>query len=156
MASPIPVHFAASTSTILPSALCALCAVSTSISQWGGGGGGGSGGHAGVNVVQRKETRRSSSSTTTTLLNLEVAAQVRVSEFVNFASQTLFSTMQFNFILSWSLGENILGPGGKFLCLPPHCPNDESTHFLKGEGTVRVGASEKGLGFRIIRVSPPT
>jgi len=81
MASPIPVHVAASTSTILPSA---LCAVSTSISQWGGGGGGG--GHAGVNGVQRKETRRSSSSTTTTLLNLEVAAQVRVSEFVNFAS----------------------------------------------------------------------
>jgi hypothetical protein len=104
MASPIPVHVAASTSTILPSA---LCAVSTSISQWGGG----SGGHAGVNVVQRKETRRSSSSTTTTLLNLEVAAQVRVSE---------------------------------------------STHFLKDEGTVRVGASEKGLGFRIIRVSTPT
>lgn len=92
MASPIPVHFAASTSTILPSA---LCAVSTSISQWGGGGG-----LAGVNVVQRKETRRSSSSTTTTLLNLEVAAQVRVSEFVNFASQTLFPTMQFNIILS--------------------------------------------------------
>ncbi|CAK9257993.1 unnamed protein product [Sphagnum jensenii] len=71
MASPIPVHVAASTSTILPSA---LCAVSTSISQWGGGGGGG---HAGVNVVQRKETRRSSSSTTTTLLNLEVAAQIK-------------------------------------------------------------------------------
>lgn len=118
MASPIPVHVAASTSTILPSALCALCAVSTSISQWGGGGGG----HAGVNVVQRKETRRSSSSATTTLLNLEVAAQVRVSEFVNFASQTLFPTMQFNIILSWSLGENILGPGGKFLWLPHIVP----------------------------------
>jgi hypothetical protein len=125
MASPIPVHVAASTSTILPSALCALCAVSTSISQWGGGGGGGGGsggGHAGVNVVQRKETRRSSSSTTTTLLNLEVAAQVRVSAFVNFASQTLFPTMQFNIILSWSLGENILGPGGKFLWLPHIAP----------------------------------
>ncbi len=116
MASPVPVHVAASTSTILPSA---LCAVSTSISQWGGGGGGG---HAGVNVVQRKETRRSSSSTTTTLLNLEVAAQVRVSEFVNFASQTLFPTMQFDIILSWSLGENILGPGGKFLWLPHIAP----------------------------------
>ncbi len=38
----------------------------------------------------------------------------------------------------------------------PHCPNDESTHFLKDEGTVRVGASEKGLGFRIIRVSTLT
>jgi hypothetical protein len=37
----------------------------------------------------------------------------------------------------------------------PHCPNDESTHFLKDGGTVRVGASEKGLGFRIIRVSTP-
>jgi hypothetical protein len=118
MASPIPLHVAASTSTILPSALCALCAVSTSISQWGGGGGG----HAGVNVVQRKETRRSSSSTATTPLNLEIAAQVRVSEFVNFTSQTLFPTMQFNINLSWSLGENILGPGGKFLWLPHIAP----------------------------------
>lgn len=117
MASPIPLHVAASTSTILPSALCALCAVSTSISQWGGGGG-----HAGVNVVQRKETRRSSSSTATTPLNLEIAAQVRVSEFVNFTSQTLFPTMQFNINLSWSLGENILGPGGKFLWLPHIAP----------------------------------
>jgi len=113
MASPISVHVAASTSTILPSA---LCAVSTSSSQWGGGG------HAGVNVVQRKETRRSSSSTTTTLLNLEVAAQVRVSEFVNFASKTLFPAMQFNINLSWSLGENILGPGGKFSWLPHIAP----------------------------------
>lgn len=117
MASPISVHVAASTSTILPSALCALCAVSTSSSQWGGGGV-----HAGVNVVQRKETRRSSSSTTTTLLNLEVAAQVRVSEFVNFASKTLFPAMQFNINLSWSLGENILGPGGKFSWLPHIAP----------------------------------